>query len=892
MIESSLNQYQVTAKLGAGGMGEVFRARDTRLNREVAIKVLPESFAQDKERLARFEREAKALAALNHPNVAAIYGLERIGSSQALILELVEGEDLSARLKRGPLPVEEAMDVCKQIAEALEAAHEKGIIHRDLKPGNVKLTADGKVKVLDFGLAKTTTAEATSMDPDSPTITADYTMPGTLLGTAGYMSPEQARGKPVDKRSDIWSFGVVLYECLTGRRLFSGETVTDSIGALLHKEIDWSQLPKDTPPTIQLLLRKCLVRDRKRRLQDIGDARIELEQAIADPSSSLIRLSEGALQETKAGRGMPLKKVAGLVLAAVIVAAALGWFLKPQPVPSVPLRLQVTLAPGNQLDTRAKNLALSPDGRTLAYVAVRENVSRLYVRPLGAFEATPLEGTEGASNPFFSPDGRWLGFFTQGKMKGKMKKIPVAGGAAETLADAAGNGGASWGADGTIVFAPSITGHAVLWRVSANGGTPMVLTRLDRAKGEYSHRYPQILPGGKIVLFTSLSGFGWDESNVEALMLGTGERRVLVRGGNTGRYVPGGHLLYFRAGALFEIAFDPNRVQVGNDKPAAIADGVRENDGPHGALYAVSGTGTIAYVPTLGGSRQFDRQLVWIDRQGRTEPIEAPSRNYHSYLALSPDGRYVALSIISGTEDLWLYDLKRDSLTRLTSGPASSLTPVWSPDGRHIAYRNNATGTWKLYSRLVDGSAPPMGPLIASDEADWPASWSPDGGVLAFVRASDTTSDDIWMLPLDGDHQPRPFLRTPADESGARFSPDGHWLAYTSVDSEGPQVYVVPYPGPGQRIQVSTEGGHAPQWNPKGGELFYRNGNQTMVVKVITGANFSTDRPKLLYEGRAGAVAPDGQRFLAVMAPDSSGAPLEINMMMNVLKNRAHVGKN
>jgi serine/threonine-protein kinase len=884
MIGTSVNQYQITSRLGAGGMGEVFRARDTRLNREVAIKVLPESFAKDKERLARFEREAKALAALNHPNVAAIYGLEQIGDSQALILELVEGEDLSERLKRGPLPIEEALDVCKQIAEALEAAHEKGIIHRDLKPGNVKLNADGKVKVLDFGLAKAVTADTASVDPDSPTNTHDYTVPGTLLGTAGYMSPEQARGKPVDKRSDIWSFGVVLYECLTGQRLFTGETVTDSIGALLHKEIDWSLLPPETPPTIQLLLRKCLVRDRKRRLQDIGDARIELEQAITDPSSSFIRLGEGAIPTTQSKRGMVLRVLAALVLATMIVTAALVWFFRPQPVPSLPLRVQVTLAAGTQLDTHGRNLAFSADGRTIAYVARRDRVFQLYVRPLGAFEATPLEGTEGASNPFFSPDGQWLGFFAQGKMK----KIPVAGGAADTVTEAAYNAGASWGADGMIVFAPSIS--AVLWRVSANGGTPTKLTELDRAKGEYSHRYPQILPGGKVVLFTSLRGFGWDESNVEAIMLATGERRVLVRGGHTGRYVPPGYLLYFRAGALFEIPFNPDRMEVGNDKPSVIADGVLENGGPQSALYAVSRTGTVAYVPTLGGGRQFERQLVWIDRQGRTEPVGAPARNYHQLSALSPDGRYVAVTIISGIYDLWLYDLKRDSLTRLTSGPASSLSPVWSPDGRQIAYRNNASGTWKLYLRQVDGIAAPNGPLTASEAADVPLSWSPDGRVLAFERFGDAARPDIWMLPLDGNRKPQSFLQTPA--GGAQFSPDGRWLTYTSDDSDGRQVYIVPYPGPGQRTQVSTDGGYDPQWNPKGGELFYRNGNREMVVKVTTGTNFSADRPQVLYEGPEGAVAPDGQRFLSVRSPDSSGAPLEINVMMNVLNSRVRVGNN
>jgi serine/threonine-protein kinase len=624
-------------------------------------------------------------------------------------------------------------------------------------------------------------------------------------------------------------------------------------------------------------------------LHDIGDARIELEQAIADPTSSLIGLSEGALEKARTGRGMPLKRAGGLALAVAPIAVALGWLLKPTlpPEPSVPLRLQVNLAPGNELTADGLNLALSPDGRTVAYVAVREVMSRVYVRPLGAFEATPLDGTEGAINPFFSPDGRWLGFFAQGKMK----KISIAGGAAQTLADAVWSGGASWGADGTIVFAPSTTGNAVLWRVSADGGTPKRLTELDRAKGEYSHRYPQILPGGKVVLFTSLRGFGWDESNIEALRLATGERRVLVRGGHTGRYVPGGHLLYFRAGSLLDIPFDPDRLEVGDTKPATIAEGVGVNGGPVSALYAVSSTGTIAYVPTPGGSGQFERQLVWIDRQGRRQPVGAPLRNYH-HAALSPDGRQIAVTIISGTLQIWFYDLNRESLTRLTVEQSSSDNPVWSPDGRNIAYRNNASGTWRLYWRPVDGGAPPTGPLGPSDAAKEPRSWSPDGRVLAFERTGDATRSDIWMLPLDGDSQARPFLQTPADETEPQFSPDGRWVAYVSDEDQGLQVYVAPYPGPGQRTQVSTDGGYSPQWNPKGGELFYLNGKRTMVVKVTTGTNFSADRPQVLYEGPEGVVTPDGQRFLAIINPGaSSGATLEINVMVNVLNNRGRAAK-
>jgi eukaryotic-like serine/threonine-protein kinase len=876
---SRLGPYEITAAIGAGGMGEVYQATDTNLKRQVAVKVLPDSLAGDVERLARFRREAEVLAALNHPNIAQIYGLERSDSSTALVMELVEGPTLADRIARGPIPLDEALPIARQIAEGLEAAHDLGIVHRDLKPANVKVRPDGTVKVLDFGLAKAGGPDASDRRAvavtNSPTLTSPalMTAAGMILGTAAYMSPEQAKGRPADRRADMWAFGCVLFEMLTGRQTFPGEDVTEVLAAVVRAEPDWSALPKTTPPAIETLLRRCLRKDPRQRLADAATARLEIDDALAGRGP----VKAADLQPRKTGISIGVAVAAGTAL--VAVGALLSWTLKPglPAAPSRPTEVEVSLPSADAFDETANNLALSPDGRTIAYVAIREGVARLYVRRLASFEAAPLAGTEGAFNPFFSPDSRWIGFFAQDKMK----KIPVDGGAAQTIAaDAGPSGGASWGDGGTIVYAPAATtGSYGLWRVSADGGEPAKLTTPDTAKGEYSHRYPQILPGGKAVLFTAVSGFGWDESRVEALVLATGERRVLVRGGHTGRYMRGGHLLYYRAGSLLDVPFDPDRLEVGSASPATIADDVSQNMGPMGAIYAVSNANTVAYVPATGGSRQFERQFAWIDRQGRSEPVAAPPRNY-DFPTLSPDGSRIAAPIVSGTYELWVYDLARASLSRLTAEESSSLSPVWSPDGRNIAYRNNKTGTWQLYSRPADGSGPET-TLTTDGNNDIPLSWSPDGRTLAFTRLSQAAGYDIWTVSLDGSREARPFVQSPAQESGAQFSPDGRWIAYTSDESKGGQVYVTAYPNHERRWQISTEGGDFPQWNPKGGELFYWDGRQMMVVDVTTGATFSAGRPRALFTGQPGQVSPDGQRFLSIL-----GTPIRQTRQIKVMIDR------
>jgi Tol biopolymer transport system component len=566
--------------------------------------------------------------------------------------------------------------------------------------------------------------------------------------------------------------------------------------------------------------------------------------------------------------------VTPLIGATLLAGAILGWTLRPPPPPSrgVPARLEIALPLGDQLDIFNNNLALSPDGRMVAYVASREGISRLYVRALDSFEASPLAGTDGAFHPFFSPNAQWLGFFAQGKMK----KIRVGGGAVQDIAAAGPNGGAIWGADGTIVYAPSaLSGTAGLARVSAEGGNPTIVT--TPGKGEYSHRYPQFLPGGRAVLFTALSGFGWDESRLEAVRLDTGERRLLVRGGHTGRYASG-HLLYHRAGAIHAVPFDPDRLELDGERPVAIADDAIMNSGIIGAPFAVSDTGSVAYVPAPAGRRQFERRLMWTDRQGRIEPLlGAPVRNYNGNPAVSPDGRQVAVVIVSGTAELWVYDVSRAQLTRLTSDRSSSADPVWTPDSRALVYRNNQTGLFSLYTRTADASGPEE-PLTTV--SDLPSSCSRNG-VLAFERFSSTTGFDICTLSLDGDREPRPFATTTAYERAPQFSPDGRWMAYASDESGGFQVYVAPYPGPGRRWQISIDGGNSPQWNPKGGELFYENGTQTMVVDVKTAATFDHGTPRVLYSGPLGRVASDGQRFLTIAGVAPSQPFRAIRMILN-----------
>jgi len=872
---SRLGPYEVIAQIGVGGMGEVYRATDTNLKRAVAIKVLPESVASDVERLARFQREAEVLASLNHPNIAAIYGLERSGGKTALVMELVEGPTLADRIAQGALPVDEALPLAEQIAEALEAAHERGIIHRDLKPANVKVRPDGTVKVLDFGLAKALEPQGAVLDASqSPTITSPaMTRMGVILGTAAYMSPEQARGKAVDKRSDIWAFGCVIYEMLTGRRAFAGDEVSDVLASVLAREPDWTLLPAGLSPVLATFIKRCLQKDRKQRIGDVQSLRLALDGAFETAASHV-------------GQSMTVAQpvwrrpiVLGLATAMALLAAAIGgvvvWTLA-RTTPAAGSRVaRLTMQIGSP---GRPGVAISPAGTHVAYIAMSGDREQLYLRALHSVEAKALPGTESASSPFFSPDGQWIGFFAQGKLK----KVSLAAGTTQTLSDAPlGGAGGSWAADGSIYYAP--TGSSGLLKVSANGGTPTAVTTLDRAKGEVSHREPHVLPGGRVVMLTMWTGPGLDEQQIHVQRLDTGERTIVVRGGGTGRYVPTGHVVFVRRDELFAVPFDLDRLQVSGEV-------VRLADAVLGDQYAVSDVGELVYLP--GSPQAYESRLVWVARDGRVEALAAPLRNYHGNAVISPDGHLAAVDVDTGTIGIWLYDFSRATLTPLTTGSGSSQAPRWTPDGKRIVYRGTRTGFRNLWWKTVDDSMSEER-LASGERTQHPGSWSADGQWLVYTEISLETGPDVWALPAGGDRKPRVIVRTPFDDGYPRLSPDGHWLAYTSDESGRMEVFVQPFTGPGRRSQISNDGGAEPVWSRDGRELFYLNGDKMMAVEITTTPAFKAGTPRLLFEGRyrsgptgvAGYdVTSDGQRFLRVQPVHPDPPTNQIHVVLNWLE--------
>jgi len=889
-----LGSYEVVAQIGAGGMGEVYRAHDTKLARDVAIKVLPANFVNDPERLSRFQREARMLAALNHPNIATIYGLEQSGGVTCLVMELVPGETLAERVKAGPLPIEEALKIAAQIAEALEAAHEKNIIHRDLKPANVKVTPEGKVKVLDFGLAKAYAGDSETYDPsNSPTLSAAATMQGVILGTAAYMSPEQARGKAVDKRTDIWAFGCVLYELLTGKHAFDGEDTTEILAAVVKTEPDWNRLPITTPAAVQMLLKRCLQKDRTLRLRDAGDARIEIHEALSAPSNMSQSLAAPVKGIRTLGRRELILGLGGLLLIAAIASLA-TWILKPStpPLPQPVSRVAITLPPGQQLAglDRGPAVALSPDGTHLAYIARQGGTQQLYLRAMDSLEAKPVLGTEGAFNPFFSPDGQWVGFFAGGKLK----KASVSGGAVLSVGEAASPNGGSWGSQGTIVFAP--TNVSPIQQIPDAGGTATPTSHFEN--GENSHRWPDFLPDGKAVFFTTEFTAG-NSTNVEvAVQLpGTGGRRNLVSG-TAPRFAPSGHVVYAQEGTLMAVPFDLGRFAV-TGAAAPVVQGVMQSATNGDAQYSLSASGSLVYVS--GGLQSNQSKLVWVNRTGAEQPLPAPGHNY-VYPRLSPNGRRVALAIAEEQgAQVWLYDLQ-ETLTRLTFEGLANNVPAWTPDGKRIIFLGNRDGASRLFWQMADGSGG-LEQLTTNEFLYAPMSFTPDGQLLAFIESNPVTGYDIWVMRMS-DRKTQPFVRTPFNESAPQFSPDGRWLAYVSNESGHNEIYVQPYPGPGGKWQISTEGGTEPVWNRNGRELFYRNGNKLMAVDVATQPSFAGGKPRLLFEGPYVPtpatfpnydVSSDGQRFLMLKPSESAeGAPTQINVVLNwfeELKQKVPTGK-
>ena len=671
-----LGTYEILAPIGAGGMGEVYRARDAKLGREVAIKVLPGQFSKDRERLARFEREARLLASLNHPNIATLHGFEESNDIRFLVMELVKGETLGERLARGPIPLDEALPLFEQIASGLHAAHEKGVIHRDLKPANIKITPDGVPKILDFGLAKA--ALAGEVSEESPTVTRQGTEAGIILGTAAYMSPEQARGKSLDKRTDVWSFGCVFYEALTGRTVFLGETVSDTIAKILEREPDWRTLPTRTPVLVRSLLRRCLAKDPARRLHDMADARIEIEEA-SSPAE--------ATPSQATSRRNPLIAMGALTVAAMVAAL---WALtrSSAPEPKAVTRTVINLPEARHLALEGTTaVALSPDGRYVAYFARNEERTELYLRALDELEAKRIDGSESGLMPFFSPDSQWLGF----DAGGAMMKVSVSGGAPVRLFEGSADRGASWSERG-VVLSPG--GSAGLELVTIDGGGMEPLTTLDRDRNEKSHRFPDVLPGGRAVLFAigTTEIESKDEGSIAVLDLETGEQRVVLKGGMSARYSPSGHVVYARAGSLFAIPFDVDRLEV-TGAPIAVVDGVSMSVAAGNAEFGLSRDRALLYAP--GGIEGVDRQIVWVDREGRSEPLIETTRAYAG-LGFSPDGRFLAVWIVGANDSVWVHDMARGILTRVAHG-SDNEGNVWTPQGDRLTFNSNRNGKYNLF---------------------------------------------------------------------------------------------------------------------------------------------------------------------------------------------------
>ena len=896
-----LGKFEIRGLLGKGGMGEVYRATDTSLKRDVALKLLPENYARDPERLGRFRREAELLAALNHPNIAAIYGVDHEGDRHYLVMELVEGETLADRLHLsrareqavpfgGPsaVPLDEALEITKQITAALDHAHEKTIIHRDLKPANVKVTPEGMVKVLDFGLAKAFAATPESGDPgDSPTLSAMPTLPGVILGTAAYMSPEQARGKKVDRRTDLWALGCVLYELLTGHGSDDAiaepqpDTIQDIIARVLQADPDWSLLPANVPHGIRVLLRRCLEKDARRRYYAAADVRIQIEETLAAPDRPTPILASGTHITITRGRALLIGL--GALLVGIVVAGLVTALFRPQNPPQSVVRTVITV-PTNEAvgNWGCPTVALSPDGTYLAYVTTGATRRQLYLRRMDTFEARTVPGIQQlVDSPFFSPDGQWLAFWADGSLK----KVATSGGTAITLTKADSFCGGSWGTGDVIIYG-TVSG---LMQVSVAGGSPQPVTKADAKTGETWHALPQLLPGGKSVLFTKNTSTISGTTQVVAQRLDTGESKVLVQGGNRAQYAPTGpsaglrtgHLVYNQEGALLATPFDLDRLEV-TGTPVPVVEGVLSssfsatNTPSYIAQFSFSVPGALVYVP---GSAEgaLENTLVWMDRKGVVTPLPAPPRPYDDP-SLAPDGQQVALEI---NADIWVYDISRNTLTPITHQGAGGY-PLWSPDGKRVVFQAERGGPANLFWIAADGSGAEER-LATSEEEQAPDSWSLDGQFLIFQQ----NTRDLWVLPLAGDRKARPFLQTQFGEYQGKVSPDGRWIAYSSNESGRSEVYVQPFPSPGGKRQISTEGGAEPAWARSGRELFYRNGNKMMAVDVTTTPSFSAGSPRVLFEGqfiggsRTYDVAPDGQRFLVVRPSEQEAAATQINVVLN-----------
>ena len=874
MIGTRLGSYEVLAKLGEGGMGEVYRARDSRLGREVALKILPGTFAGDPDRVARFEREAQVLASLNHPHIGTIYGFEETNGIRALVLELVEGPTLADRISRGPVPLEEALPIARQIIGALDAAHEKGVIHRDLKPANIKLRPDGVVKILDFGLAKLVEpppASGAAELSESPTITSPAMMTGVgmILGTAAYMSPEQAKGRPADKRSDIWAFGCVMYEMLTQTRAFAGDDIPDTLANVLRSEPDWSRLPAETA-YLASLLQRCLEKDVKRRLRDIADVELLLEAApprVAD----------------RPKRGAWIGSIAALSLVAGAVIGAL--FLSPRgrAVPARATRFEMTPSPQAPFSSSAPgaNVAISPDGSRIVYTSPVGTQFHLVARPLDQLATRLIAGTEGGGDPFFSPDGQYLGFATADELR----RVKADGGPSTRICgiSAALFNGATWGADGSIVFAQ--IGPDALFRVSAAGGEPQKFAEPDRTREERSYVRPAMLPGGRAVVYTVVLRGG--QTRIAARSVDGGAATTVVEGGFGAQYLPSGHLVYVQDDRLMVVPFDASSLKA-TGTPLILQEGVSTKTAVGGivANFAAASDGTVVYVSER--NTRGTRHLVWLDQKGqRIKTVVPQALELPRYPRLSPDGKRLALTI--GPVDagqIWIYDVSGATQPLPLTFQEHNLFPTWSPDGKRIVYISRA-GSDRMLSIPADGSATEPQLLLAHQNPGVPRDWSPDS---AFILFGETRQ--LHLLHF-ADGKTNRWLATPFAETDGRFSPNGKWLAYTSNQTTSEEVWVRPFPGPGAPVRVSSDGGRGAVWSRDGKELFYHNGLKMLAARVVTDGTLRVEPAKVLFEGGFDPggfdVAPDG-RFLVIESVQENTTPASIVVVLNwqeELKGRA-----
>ena len=901
-----LGVYEVSAQIGAGGMGEVYRATDTRLNRDVALKTLPASVAQDPERLGRFKREAQVLAALNHPHIGAIYGLDDAAGQTFLVLELIDGETLAERIARGALPIAEVLTIASEIAAALEVAHEKGIIHRDLKPANVKITREGKVKVLDFGLAKAMDAGSVAASgaggagrlTHSPTLSLMATEAGMILGTAAYMSPEQAKGFPTDQRTDVFAFGCVLFEMLTGRQAFQADTAAETLAAVLMREPDLATLPSNLHPALRTLLARCLSKNPKSRWHAIADVRYELEAIAANPQSVSSSVPAGTGAVASEARRSWWKQALPVLMTAVTVAALAGvvaWF-RAVPAAAPVVRFPFVL-PEDQSFTRTgeRNVAISPDGTRVVYVANRQ----LYVRSIGEMDATPIPGTLlDVETPFFSSDGKWIGFFAGQELA--LKKIAVSGGSPLTLCKVEIVSGASWEGN-VIAFAHATKG---IFRISADGGEPELIAVAGKSETLYG---PQLLDGGRAVLFTVTTEAGperWDKAQIAVQRIGETDRKILVRGGSEARFIPAtGHLVYVLGSTLLAIPFAIDRLEV-RGGPISLVEQIAR--APGGAVqsgvaqFAVSSTGTLSYIPGSTAATSAPKTLALANRSGAVSRLELPPQAY-VHPRLSPDGRQLAVAIDDGKEaSVWVYDLKSGGVLRRLTFSGHNLFPIWSPDGRWITFQSDRDGDRAIFRQLADGSG--GAERLTKPEPGTqhqPESWSPDGMTLAFnmVRGA---NQGVWTTSMTGDRQPKEFVDVPnGTEKHSVFSPNGRLLAYmasTTLGSTGTDVYVQPFPANGAKYQISTEGGRTPLWSRDGRQLFFhqQTSNRIFVVDVQTDSGFTFGKPvPLPIEGSLHPVAqrnydvtPDGKQLLVVLPlPNTQGDLAKRTQQINIVVN-------